>query len=135
MRFRLYREYGAQNSQPVFDAFEKGLIQLGRESVKTDDAIPVIWSVLWSGRMSANQKIYNRCRTNGTPVVILEVGSLVRGTTWRVSINHINGLGQFGNEHQLDADRASKLGLQLKPIQEKRRGDHHRRLPVRLRPR
>lgn len=123
MRFRLYREHGALNSQPIFDAFEKGLKSLGHESVKTDDAIPVIWSVLWSGRMAANQKIYDQCRANGTPIIILEVGSLVRGTTWRVSINNINGLGVFGNDSSLDNDRPTKLGVSLKPIQEKRRGD------------
>ena len=123
MRFRLYREHGAQNSQPVFDAFEAGLKLLGHESVKTDDAIPVIWSVLWAGRMAANQQIYNKCRANGTPIIILEVGSLVRGTTWRVSINHINGLGIFGNTADLDNTRPAKLGVQLKPVQEKRRGD------------
>jgi hypothetical protein len=123
MRFRLYREHGAQNSQPVFDAFEAGLKLLGHESVKTDDAIPVIWSVLWAGRMAANQQIYNKSRADGTPVIILEVGSLVRGTTWKVSINHINGLGIFGNDFNLDPDRANKMGMKLKPIQEKRRGD------------
>lgn len=123
MRFRLYREHGALNSQPVFDAFEKGLLSLGHESVKTDDAIPVIWSVLWSGRMAANKQIYDKSQLNGTPIVILEVGSLIRGTTWRVSVNNINGLGVFGNDASLDNDRPTKLGVNLKPVQEKRRGD------------
>ena len=122
MRFRLYREHGALNSVPVFDAFEKGLLALGHESVTTD-GIPVIWSVLWSGRMAANQQIYNKCRAEGKPIVILEVGSLKRGTTWRVSVNNINGLGIFGNELSLDQGRPEKLGISLKPLQEKRRGD------------
>jgi hypothetical protein len=73
--------------------------------------------------MAANQQIYNKCRDNGTPIIILEVGSLVRGTTWRVSVNHINGLGIFGNTADLDNDRPGKLGMQLAPNQEKRRGD------------
>jgi hypothetical protein len=123
MRFRLYREHGALNSQPIFDAFEAGLKLLGHESVKTGDAIPVIWSVLWAGRMAANQKIYDESRSAGTPIIILEVGSLVRGTTWKVSVNHINGLGIFGNDINLDTDRPTKLGIKLNPIQEKRRGD------------
>ena len=46
MRFRLYREYGAQNSRPVFDALEEGLKALGHEIVSNSEDIPVIWSVL-----------------------------------------------------------------------------------------
>ena len=33
MRFKLYREYGALNSPPVFDAVEQGLKQLGLDDV------------------------------------------------------------------------------------------------------
>jgi hypothetical protein len=91
MRFRLYREYGALNSRPVFDAFEQGLKSLGHEIVNTSDGIPVIWSVLWNGRMTHNEKIYQTQQ----PIVIIEVGNLHRGKTWRVSLNHINSLGRI----------------------------------------
>jgi hypothetical protein len=117
MRFRLYREYGALNSRPVFDAFEQGLKSLGHEIVNTPDGIPVIWSVLWHGRMAHNEKIY---RTQ-QPVMIIEVGNLHRGKTWRVSLNHINSLGKFGNHENLDPDRPKKLGAALAPIKENRR--------------
>lgn len=117
MRFRLYREYGALNSQPVFDAFEQGLKSLGHEIVNTPDGIPVIWSVLWHGRMAHNEKIYQTY----WPVVIIEVGNLHRGKTWRISLNHINGLGKFGNHEDLDPDRPKKLGVTLAPIKENRR--------------
>ena len=117
MRFRLYREYGALNSRPVFDAFEQGLKSLGHEIVNTPDSTPVIWSVLWHGRMAHNEKIYQ----NHQPVVIIEVGNLHRGNTWRVSINHINSLGKFGNREDLDPDRPKKLGVTLTPIRENRR--------------
>ncbi len=117
MRFRLYREHGALNSRPVFDAFEQGLKSLGHEIVNTPDGIPVIWSVLWQGRMAHNEKIYQTHR----PVVIIEVGNLHRGKTWRVSLNHINGLGEFANHQDLDFDRPKKLGVTLAPIKENRR--------------
>jgi hypothetical protein len=117
MRFRLYREYGALNSKPVFDAFEQGMKSLGHEVVNTPDGIPVIWSVLWHGRMAHNEKIYQ----NHCPIVIIEVGNLRRGETWRVSLNHINGLGKFGNHEDLDPDRPKKLGVKLGAVKENRR--------------
>jgi hypothetical protein len=116
MRFRLYREHGALNSKPVFDAFEQGLKSLGHE-VSTTDGIPVIWSVLWAGRMMPNKLIYE----NNKPVVIIEVGNLCRGQTWRISLNHINSLGKFANNSDLDSTRSEKLGVKLHPMKENRR--------------
>lgn len=121
MRFRLYREHGALNSKPVFDAFEQGARSLGHEIVNSDDAIPVIWSVLWQGRMQANQAIYKKFRNLNKPVVIIEVGNLKRGHTWRICVNHINGLGDFGNFQELDLNRPQKLGISLQPVKENRR--------------
>jgi hypothetical protein len=123
MRFRLYREYGALNSAPVFDAFEKGLRSLGHESVNSNEEVTVIWSVLWHGRMSSNKLVYDRCIRENKPVIIIEVGNLIRNTTWRISLNHINSLGEFGNLVDLDNARPSKLGVELKPPSEKRRGE------------
>lgn len=118
MRFRLFREHGALNSRPIFDAFEQGIRSLGHE-ISTTDGIPVIWSVLWQGRMRANQRIYE---TN-SPVIIIEVGNLHRGKTWRVSLNHINGLGEFSNNFDLDPSRPEKLGVKLSPERENRRSE------------
>lgn len=110
MRFRLYHEHGALNSKPVFDAFERGLQSLGHEIVTSGEDVVVIWSVLWHGRMSANQKIYH----SGKPVIIIEVGNLIRGTTWRISLDNINRLGKFANDFDLDPTRPEKLGVFLK---------------------
>jgi hypothetical protein len=95
MKFRLYREYGALNSVSVFDAFEQGIRSLGHQITKGDDGIPVIWSVLWQGRMLGNQQIYLNALAKNKPIVIIEVGNLKRGTTWRISLNNINNLGIF----------------------------------------
>jgi hypothetical protein len=67
--------------------------------------------------MAYNEKIYQTHR----PVVIIEVGNLYRGKTWRVSLNHINSLGRFANHQDLDFDRPKKLGVTLAPIKENRR--------------
>lgn len=114
MKIKLYREHGALNSVPIFDALEEGLKKQGHEIVDSNEDIPVIWSILWNGRMNANKIIYEAARAAGKPVLILEVGTLKRGQTWKVCINHINGLGQFGNDTDLDIDRPQKLGISLK---------------------
>lgn len=114
MKIKLYREHGALNSVPIFDALEEGLKKQGHEIVDSNEDIPVIWSILWNGRMNANKMIYEAARAAGKPVLILEVGTLKRGQTWKVCVNHINSLGQFGNDSDLDIDRPQKLGISLK---------------------
>ncbi len=114
MRFRLYREHGALNSKPIFDAFEQGVKSLGHDVVTTNEDVSVIWSVLWAGRMRNNREIYHRLRNQGKPVIIIEVGNLIRNKTWRICLNHINGLGIFGNDTDLDLTRPQKLGIYLK---------------------
>ena len=123
MRFRLYREYGALNSPPVFDAIEHGLRQQGHDIVNDNEDVSVIWSVLWSGRMRQNKLIYDKCQQQGKAVMIVEVGNLKRGNTWRISLNHINNLGKFANESNLDITRPEKLGVKLQPISTTRRGE------------
>ena len=123
MRFRLYREYGALNSPPVFDAIEHGLKQQGHDIVTDNEDVAVIWSVLWSGRMRQNKQIYDRCQQTGKPILIVEVGNLKRGETWRISLDHINNLGKFGNDTNLDPTRSEKLGVKLQPIPAVRRGE------------
>ena len=123
MKFKLYREYGALNSKPVFDAFEAGVKLHGHEIVENGEDVAVIWSVLWQGRMAGNQKIYNVCKALNKPIIILEVGSLKRNETWKVGLGHINNLGFFGNSENLDHERPQKLGLALAPLQTERRAE------------
>jgi len=121
MKFKIFREHGALNSPEVFDAFEKGLIAAGHQVVKDGEDVGVIWSVLWNGRMAPNQQIYERYRKYNIPVIIIEVGNLKRNKTWRICLNHINGLGVFGNDTDLDTDRPNKLGIKLKPLNTNRK--------------
>jgi hypothetical protein len=123
MRFKIYREYGALNSPPVFDALEQGLRHQGHTIVTENEDVSVIWSVLWSGRMRQNKQIYDNCQQLGKPVMIVEVGNLKRGESWRISLNHINNLGKFANETNLDMSRPQKLGVALQETPAIRRGE------------
>ena len=123
MRFRLYREHGALNSVPIFNAFEQGVKSLGHEIVNDNEDVAVIWSVLWAGKMMHNQKIYQHCLANNKPILIIEVGNLNRGHSWRVSLNHINGLGIFANTDNLDSARPRILGINLKPVERHRQSN------------
>lgn len=78
-----------------------------------DSDMAVIWSVLWHGRMSANQQAYMHYRSLGKPVIIIDVGSLQRGQTWKVALNHITAEGYYGHTEKLDWDRPRRLGISL----------------------
>jgi hypothetical protein len=116
MKFSLWTQYGALNSKPIFDAFRLGCHSLGFTCVdNSDDAdVDVIWSVLFSGRMAANKAIWERNTSNAKPTIVLEVGGINRGTTWKVGLNGINRDAYFGPCGNND-DRHRLLGLSLKP--------------------
>ena len=116
MKFSLFREHGAQNSKPVFDAFANSLTGAGHTVVDNDynSDVAVIWSVLWNGRMAGNEKVWLDFQAHNKKVIVLEVGGLKRGTTWKVAINGINRDANFGSSGN-DNTRAYELGLKLKP--------------------
>ena len=116
MKFSLFREYGAQNSKPVFDAFADSLVSNGHMVVDNsyDCDVGVIWSVLFNGRMAPNKKVWEDFHNLNKKIIVLEVGGLVRGKTWKVAINGINRDANFGSSG-IDSARANELGLTLKP--------------------
>lgn len=116
MRFSLFKEYGALNSKPVFEAFEHSLRAAGHTVAESDmhSDVAVIWSVLFHGRMTGNKPIWDYYTRTGRKVVVLEVGGIKRGTTWKVGLNGINRDAYFGETGNND-DRANMLGLELKP--------------------
>jgi hypothetical protein len=115
MKFKLWREYGALNSKPVFDAFAKGLENLGYKSVNDNSAdVDVIWSVLFQGRMLLNKTVWDNAKRAGRPVIVLEVGGISRGTTWKIGLNGINK-GSYFKPESADNSRAAQLGLTLQP--------------------
>jgi len=103
----------AINSGPamsaVLDCLQSAKIQTQENSMTADAA--VIWSVLWSGRMAANQQVYEHYRAQNKPVIIAEVGSLYRGNTWKVAVNNVTADGYYGHQEKLDWDRPKKLKI------------------------
>lgn len=114
MKFSLWTQNGALNSKPVFDAFRQGAISLGHTCTDNDldSDVDVIWSVLWSGRMKENWTIWKRAQDRSKPIIVLEVGGIQRGTTWKVGLNGINRDAFFGNEGNSNR-RAEQLSLTL----------------------
>jgi hypothetical protein len=105
----------AKNSKPVMsavlDCLQARGIQTQENSLTSDAA--VIWSVLWAGRMAANQAVYEHYRSQGRPVIIIEIGALYRGDTWKIAVNNITADGYYGNHVNLDWDRPRKLKISL----------------------
>ena len=105
----------AQNSGPVMQAMLDSLHAAGiatQENSWDADAV-IIWSVLWAGRMAANQAVWSHYRSLGRPVIIIDVGALYRGETWKIAINSITADGYYGHQENLDWDRPRRLGISL----------------------
>lgn len=105
----------AQNSRSVMSAVLDVLQSAGvltQENSMDSDAA-VIWSVLWHGKMKANKEVYEHYRSQGKPVIIVEIGALYRGTTWKISVNNITADGYYGHTDNLDWDRPGKLRISL----------------------
>lgn len=105
----------AQNSGPVMAALLDSLKQAGirtEENSWDADAV-IIWSVLWSGRMAANQAVWSHYRSQGRPVIVVDVGALYRGETWKVALNSVTATGYYGHTENLDWDRPKRLGISL----------------------
>lgn len=106
----------ALNGTQVMKSFIDSMKSLGFQPAENslDADIAVIWSVLWNGRMAANEAVYRHYCKQHKPVIVLEVGALNRGVTWKVVVNHTTADGMHGGMHKnLDWDRPNKLGLKL----------------------
>jgi hypothetical protein len=102
---------GAPIMSAALDCLQAAGIQTQENSMTSDAAI--IWSVLWHGRMQPNQAVYNHYRAQNKPVIVIEIGALYRGDTWKIAVNHINSQGYYGHLHSLDWDRPRKLKISL----------------------
>jgi len=92
MKIAAFPQYSSIAGKPVFKAFIDSLhdhnINVVYDDMNADAA--VIWSVLWNGRMSPNQQIWNHYRSLNKPVIVIEVGTLQRNRTWKISVNGID---------------------------------------------
>ena len=115
MKIAYFPSQVAINGRPVMEAVLDCLQAAGHETQENSwcaDAA-VIWSVLWSGRMAANQAVHAHYRSLGLPVIIVEVGALYRGNTWKIAVNNVTAEGYYGHQTRLDWDRPRKLGISL----------------------
>ncbi len=105
----------ALNSRPVMAAVLDSLQASGIETKENswDCDAAVIWSVLWHGRMQPNQAVYQHYRSRNQPVIVIEIGALYRGNTWKIAVNNITSQGYYGHLDNLDANRPRRLGISL----------------------
>lgn len=115
MRVAYFPNQCALNSVPVVQAMLDSLRKAGHVPIEDgqDCDAAIIWSALWHGRMAPNKKIYEQYRVQNRPVIIVDVGTLYRGQTWKIAVNHINRSGYYGHTENLDWDRPRKLGISL----------------------
>jgi hypothetical protein len=115
MRVAYFPNQCAQNSVPAMQAMLDSLRSAGhtveQNSMNADAAI--IWSVLWSGCMTANQNVWSHYKAMGKPVIVIDIGALYRGETWKIAVNSITANGYYGHTEHLDWDRPKKLGISL----------------------
>jgi hypothetical protein len=113
MKLAYFPKYCALNSAQPMTAFlhscRRHGIELAENSMTADAA--VIWSVTWAGRMQPNQEIYRHYRQHNRPVIIVEVGALHRGHTWKIAVNNITADGFYGHLENLDWTRPTKLNI------------------------
>lgn len=115
MRVAYFPKSCALNSAPVMQALLSSLQREGHVAVENslDCDAAVVWSVLWHGRMAANQRAYTHYRSLNRPVIVVDIGALYRGQTWKIAVNHITAQGYYGHTENLDWDRPRKLGISL----------------------
>lgn len=103
----------ARNGTPVLAAFLDSCrtagITLAENSLDAD--VAVIWSVLWSGRLAANRAVWSHYRDASKPVIVIDIGALYRGETWKIAVNSITANGYYGHTENLDWNRPRKLGI------------------------
>ena len=115
MRVAYFPNQCALNSVPVVQAMLDSLRTNGHIPVENgqDCDAAIIWSVLWSGRMTANQEVWLHYKAMGKPVIVIDIGALYRGETWKIAVNSITANGYYGHTENLDWDRPKKLGISL----------------------
>jgi hypothetical protein len=115
MRVAYFPNQCAQNSTEPLQALMHSLRRAGHVMAENslDADAAVVWSVLWHGRMAANQSAYMHYRALGRPVIVMDVGALYRGNTWKIALNHITADGYYGHKENLDWDRPRRLGISL----------------------
>jgi hypothetical protein len=120
MKLAYFPNQTALKSESVWRSFLEGWHRCGHASVENtmDADAALIWSVLWHGRMRSNKIVFEHYRKMNKPVFILEVGSLIRGKTWKVAVNNITNRGLYPIQPPY---MERSIGVSLKDLNLKRR--------------
>jgi hypothetical protein len=115
MRVAYFPNQCALNSVPVMQAILDSLRSAGHtvEQNSMDADAAVIWSALWAGRLAPNHEVWIKYRESNRPVIIVDIGALYRGETWKIAVNSITANGYYGHTENWDWDRPRKLGISL----------------------
>ena len=101
MKIEAWPIHGPLNSKDIFKKFINSMQATGEEvhiNKETNADVAVIWSVLWRGRMQSYKGIWERYRSEGKPVIVIEVGGLRRNLSFKIGINGINRDADFANQ-------------------------------------
>lgn len=118
MKIGVFVNSCARAGIPVMDAFVKGIRATGDTPItlskpeNTDVDAVVLWSVLWT--MPIREQVYNFYNKHKIPIIVLEVGGIVRNITWKVGIGNINSEGIFLHKNQ-PTNRWNRFGLPVLP--------------------
>jgi hypothetical protein len=117
MKIEAWPMHGPLNSKNIFAKFIKSMQATGEEvhiNKETNADVAVIWSVLWRGRMQSYKAIWERYRSQGKPVIVIEVGGLRRNLSFKIGINGINRDADFANQ-EFDDQRWPLFKHELRP--------------------
>lgn len=119
MRISIWPNNIPNNAKSIYDKLCQHMTYTDTVVESTLDAdAALIWSVLWNGKMSGNKRVWDTYRAQNKPVIVIEVGGLVRNTTWRLSINGITRGAIFPTIQKLDYDRPKMFNLNIFPWQQ-----------------
>lgn len=114
MKISVYPSQVPANGSMLYKTICDYISKTDQIIVGSNDAdAALIWSVLWNGRMSRNHYVWNHYRKQNKPIIVVEVGGLIRNKTWKLSVNGINRSALFPKV-KLNYDRPKKLGINLK---------------------
>jgi len=117
MKIEAWPMHGPLNSKVIFQKFIQSMKDTGDDvhiDKETNSDVAVIWSVLWRGRMQGYKKVWDRYRSAGKPVIVIEVGGLRRNLSFKIGINGINRDADFANQ-EFDDKRWPLFKHELRP--------------------
>ncbi len=122
MKIGYFKNTCAKAGLPIMESMAKGILN-SKNQIKElekiqdiDETISavIIWSVLWTNPL--RKEIYDFCIKKKIPILVLEVGGIIRNITWKVGIGGINASANFLHKKSPE-DRRKKLGITLEPYQ------------------